>query len=154
PALAEPEGSGVVYSAKESSSGPVRGVEMDFTTDAGNGLERGEHRQPPADMPIPARLNSALVLLVLASAVSLLWLGSCLESSYAVLAVGVAYSYVLLTNYALLHEAAHGNLHPSPRINYLFGLATGLLFPVPFTMIRTTHQGHHLRNRTDFEMFD
>jgi fatty acid desaturase len=61
---------------------------------------------------------------------------------------------VLLTNYALLHEAAHGNLHPDPRVNYVLGLATGLLFPVPFSMIRTTHQGHHLRNRTDFEMFD
>src|SRR5262249_5129988 len=30
----------------------------------------------------------------------------------------------------------------------------GLLFPVPFSLVRTTHQGHHLRNRTDFEMFD
>src|SRR5438132_3425397 len=76
------------------------------------------------------------------------------EKWYSVLAVGIVFSYVLLTNYALLHEAAHGNLHSSARINFWLGLITGALFPIPFTLIRTTHQGHHLRNRTDFEMFD
>src|SRR5207253_9590575 len=40
------------------------------------------------------------------------------------------------------------------RINFWLGLITGALFPIPFTLIRTTHQGHHLRNRTAFEMFD
>jgi len=105
-------------------------------------------------MPVPNRLNLALVLLVVALAVGLLWLGSRVESWWAVLGVGIVFSYVLLTNYALLHEATHGNLHSSPRVNYVLGLMTGALFPIPFTMIRTTHQGHHLRNRTDFEMFD
>jgi fatty acid desaturase len=105
-------------------------------------------------MPIPNRLNLALVILVFAAAVALLRLGSVVEKSYSVLAVGVVFSYVLLTNYALLHEAAHGNLHSSSRINFWLGLITGALFPIPFTLIRTTHQGHHLRNRTDFEMFD
>jgi fatty acid desaturase len=105
-------------------------------------------------MPIPTRLNLALVIAVFGLAVFLLWLGSYVERWWAVLAVGVAYSYLLLTNYALLHEATHGNLAPSPWLNYLLGLITGALFPIPFSMIRTTHQGHHLRNRTDFEMFD
>jgi fatty acid desaturase len=109
---------------------------------------------PPADMPIPNRLNLALVALVFALALGLLWLGSWVERWYAVLAVGVAFSYVLLTNYALLHEATHNNLHSNPRVNYRLGVLTGLLFPVPFSMVHTTHQGHHLRNRTDFEMFD
>ena len=109
---------------------------------------------PPPDMPIPDRLNVGLVVVVLALAVGLLWLGSWVEAWYAVLAVGVTFSYVLLTNYALMHEATHGNLHSSPRANHWLGFSTGLLFPVPFSMIRATHQGHHLRNRTDFEMFD
>src|SRR5438552_11183665 len=109
---------------------------------------------PPADMPIPNRLNLALVIVIFAAAVALLWLGSAVEKWYSVLAVGIVFSYVLLTNYALLHEAAHGNLHSSSRINFWLGLITGALFPIPFTLIRTTHQGHHLRNRTDFEMFD
>jgi fatty acid desaturase len=105
-------------------------------------------------MPVPVRLNLALVAGVFGAAVALLWLGSRVESWFAVLGVGVAFSYVLLTNYALLHEATHHNLHPDPRWNYALGVLTGLLFPVPFSLIRTTHQGHHLRNRTDFEMFD
>jgi fatty acid desaturase len=109
---------------------------------------------PPADMPIPGRLNLAVVAAVVAAAAGLLWLGSWVERWSAVAAVGVAFSYVLLTNYALLHEAAHGNLHPHPGVNHWLGVLTGALFPVPFSMIRTTHQGHHLRNRTDHEMFD
>src|SRR5262249_8760250 len=92
--------------------------------------------------------------LVLSAALGLLWLASHVESWYAVLGVGIAFSYVLLTNYALLHEATHENLQSRRRWNYALGVFTGLLFPVPFTMIRTTHQGHHLRNRTDHEMFD
>jgi fatty acid desaturase len=109
---------------------------------------------PPPDMPIPDRLNACLTAGVFTAAVGLLWLGSWVESWYLVLGVGVAFSYLLLSNYALLHEAAHGNLHSSPRLNYLLGLAAGLLFSMPLSLIRSTHQGHHLRNRTDFEMFD
>jgi fatty acid desaturase len=109
---------------------------------------------PPADMPIPDRLNVALCLGVFTLAIALLWLGSRCESWYATLGVGIVFSYVLLTNYALLHEATHGNLHSTSRGNFWLGVLTGILFPVPFSMVRTTHQGHHLRNRTDFEMFD
>src|SRR5947208_1629638 len=108
----------------------------------------------PPDMPIPDRLNVFLVALVFSGGVALLWLGSRVSAWYAVLLVGVAFSYLMLTNYALLHEASHGNLHSDPRANYWLGLITGALFPMPFSLIRTTHQGHHLRNRTDFEMFD
>jgi fatty acid desaturase len=109
---------------------------------------------PPADMPIPDRINLAVVVTVVTTATGLLWAGSHVETWYSVIGVGVVFSYVLLTDYALLHESAHGNLQSSPWRNYVCGLVTGLLFPAPFTMIRTTHKGHHLRNRTDFEMFD
>ncbi len=60
----------------------------------------------------------------------------------------------MLTNYALLHEATHHNLHSNPTCNYWLGVATGVFFLAPFSMIRVTHQGHHQRNRTDAEMFD
>jgi fatty acid desaturase len=109
---------------------------------------------PPANMPVPERLNLALVIGVFVVAVSLLWLGSHVKSWWAVLGVGVAYSYVLLTNYALLHEASHGNLQANARRNYWLGVVTGLLFPMPFTAMRSTHQGHHDFNRTEREMFD
>lgn len=110
--------------------------------------------QPPADMPIPDRLNLFLVVLVVGLSIALLWLGSWVEPWWAVVAVGILFSYTSLTNYALFHEAAHGNLQTNWSRNYFCGLISGALFPMPFSMIRTTHQGHHLRNRTDFEMFD
>ena len=60
-------------------------------------------------MPIPDRLNVTLTVLVFGAAMFLLWLGSWVSHFAAVLGVGIVYSYLLLTNYALLHEAAHGN---------------------------------------------
>jgi fatty acid desaturase len=105
-------------------------------------------------MPIPDRLNVFLVALVFCGGVALLWLGSQVTAWYAVLGVGVLFSYLMLTNYALLHEAAHGNLHSRPRINYGLGIIAGLLFPIPFRLMRTTHQNHHNHNRTDQEIFD
>jgi fatty acid desaturase len=108
----------------------------------------------PADMPIPDRLNLFLVVIVFSGSVGLLWLGSHVTGWYWVLLVGVAFSYLMLTNYALLHEASHGNLNSRYRVNYLLGVVTGLLFPIPFRLMRTTHQNHHHHNRTDHEMFD
>lgn len=108
----------------------------------------------PLDMPIPDRLNTLLVVVVAMLATTLLWLGSRMESWYAALAVGIAFSYVMLTDYALLHESAHGNLHSSPLWNRILGTVAGLYFPCPYSLIRAAHQGHHLRNRTDYEMFD
>lgn len=105
-------------------------------------------------MPIRNGLNRALVVLVFAAGVALLGLGSRVTGGGAVFAVGVVFSYVLLTNYALLHEAAHGNLQSSARANYWFGVLAGVLFPMPFTAMRSAHQGHHDFNRTDREMFD
>jgi fatty acid desaturase len=109
---------------------------------------------PEPTPSVPARLNVVLVVLVFLAAVGLLWLGSWFETWYAILAVGVVFSYVLLTDYALLHEATHGTLHTNPRVNHGLGVVAGLLFPAAFTLVQAGHQGHHRRNRTDFEMFD
>jgi fatty acid desaturase len=94
------------------------------------------------------------VLAVSLTAIGLLWLASLVENIYLMIGVAIVFSYVLLTNYALLHEATHGNLQSNPRRNYALGVLTGFLFPIPFSMICLTHQGHHLHNRTDAEMFD
>lgn len=111
-------------------------------------------RPRPENMPVPNVLNTALVFMVLGSAIALLWLGSHVDHWWKTIVIGILFSYVLLTNYALLHEASHGNLHSNSRVNYALGVITGMLFPIPFSMMRVTHQGHHLRNRTDHEMFD
>ena len=109
---------------------------------------------PPTSYPVPNRLNTLLVLLISSTVVALLWLASRLPSSIAILAVAVVFSYVMLTNYALLHDATHGTLRSSARANYWLGFLAGVWFPVPFSMIHYTHRSHHRFNRTDAEMFD
>jgi fatty acid desaturase len=124
------------------------------TPTAVNSFDRMAGFSSPPDMPVPDRLNFCLSAMVFLTAISLIWLASLVNSWLAVLGIGVGFSYLLLTNYALLHEAAHGNLQSNRRRNYVLGFLTGLLFPIPFSMICLTHQGHHLHNRTDSEMFD
>lgn len=109
--------------------------------------------QPPA-YPIPDRLNVFLVAMVSVTAVSLLWLASYTSSWVVTLIVGIVFSYAMLTNYALLHDATHETLRSTSRANYLFGLIAGIWFPIPFSMIHYTHRSHHRFNRTDTEMFD
>ena len=108
----------------------------------------------PVDMPIPNRLNFFLVVLVTVCAIGLLWIGSRVQSWYGVAVIAVLYSYLMLSNYALLHEGTHHNLNEDPKWNYWLGVVTGVFFLAPFSMIRVTHQGHHQRNRTDDEIFD
>ena len=105
-------------------------------------------------MPIPARLNMALVALVSLAAMGLLFLASRVSSWYGLLGVGVVFSYVMLTDYALLHEGTHNTLHPARRGNYWLGFIAGVWFPAPFSLVHYAHRSHHRFNRTDAEMFD
>ena len=93
--------------------------------------------------PIPDRLNTFLVAVVSVLAIGLLWLASHLQSWAAVFGIGVLFSYVMLTNYALLHDATHDTLRSSQRANDWCGFVTGIWFPVPFSMIHYTHRSHH-----------
>ena len=106
------------------------------------------------DMPIKNRLNTFLVFAVAGLAMILLWLASWLDNWYCTAGLGVAFGYVMLTNYALMHEAIHLNLHDNCRRNYVLGVMSSMFFPVSFTLVQVTHQGHHYRNRTDGEIFD
>ena len=104
-------------------------------------------------MLIPARLNILLVLLVQFGILGSLWLSSRLGWRLAI-PIGILISFVFLTNYALLHEAAHGTLHEKPLLNRLFGSLAGFLFPVSHSFLHIAHKVHHNNNRTDYEMFD
>ena len=104
--------------------------------------------------PIPDRLNTFLVTLISITAAGLLCLASHTSSWIATLIVGVVFSYAMLTNYALLHDATHDTLRSTTKANYWCGLIAGIWFPIPFSMIHYTHRSHHRFNRTDTEMFD
>lgn len=93
---------------------------------------------------------SAAILIALTT---LLWVGS--HTSWIGLALAaVVFSFIGLTNYALIHEACHHNLNSKTIPNWLTGAVLGWFFPVSFTFMETVHQVHHLNNRTDSEMFD
>lgn len=103
---------------------------------------------------IPYRLNTFLTLSVFSALVGLLFLGARVESGWALgLCVG-AYALLFQTQFALMHEASHLKLHPDPVWNRWLGVLCGLLFPMSASMLSITHWSHHLKNRSDQEMFD
>jgi len=103
--------------------------------------------------PIPDRLNITLVFAVMAFAIGLLWVGTKTNGLW-IIVPAIIYSFLLLTNYALIHEGTHGVLHSNQKINYLLGTIISWLFPISFTVLKVTHIVHHCCNRTDHEMFD
>jgi fatty acid desaturase len=111
--------------------------------------------EPDPSWRIPDRLNMLLVLFVLSSALLLLWLGGRAGDRLELLIpLGIVYSYLMLTNYALMHEAAHDKLHSNPRLSYLLGMLSSFFFPMSISLFRNTHAKHHIQNRSDDELFD
>ncbi|MEA3412910.1 MAG: fatty acid desaturase [Pseudomonadota bacterium] len=104
-------------------------------------------------MPDIDRQNLVIGLGVPAALLFLLWAGSHSEGIVFLLST-VAFAFLGLTNYALIHEASHHNLHSERRVNNLLGALAGWLFPASFSFLEVTHQAHHRNNRTDGEMFD
>ncbi|MBM7114513.1 fatty acid desaturase family protein [Archangium primigenium] len=102
----------------------------------------------------PGTLNVCLALGIVAGGVGLQWLASRAEGTATLLGLGVAFSFLFLPLYSLLHEAEHRVFHVNPRVNEGFGLLLAAFFPGPFTFLRACHLGHHRRNRSDAEMFD
>ncbi len=97
--------------------------------------------------------NITLVFVVQVLAWFLLWGASHLPLIWSV-PIGIIFSFLLLTNYALMHEAAHHVFHRLKKNNYYFGVLSSSLFPMAFTMFEVTHRVHHFGNRTEPELFD
>ena len=102
---------------------------------------------------IPDGLNAAILAGQLLGFAGLLALAQAVPA-WAVPLVGVAFAVWMSAVYAAIHEAQHGVLFSNPRANTLGGVALATLLPAPYHLIRQTHAGHHLRNRSDDEAFD
>ena len=110
---------------------------------------------PQDNWKIPDRLNILLVVFVATLSLFWLWLGSHFVERWELLILcGIGYSYLMLTNYALLHEASHDKLHSNPELNYILSMITGFFFPMSATLHKNTHTKHHIQNRSEDELFD
>ena len=103
---------------------------------------------------IPGRLNLLLSASTLSIILTILYLCSKAQTAVEILGLAVLYGVFMNTGYALIHEAEHGMLHFSRKLNELCGVVLALFFPAPFHLIRQGHIGHHMRNRSDDEAFD
>lgn len=108
----------------------------------------------PMPPPPPGRLNVVLALGIVSGGVGLQGLASRAGSTGALWGYGLAFAFLFLPLYSLLHEAEHRVFHADARVNEAFGVLLAAFFPGPFTFLRACHLGHHRRNRSDAEMFD
>jgi fatty acid desaturase len=106
------------------------------------------------DISIPNNLNLLIGTFSSLLMLGLLLLASHADSYFLILIYAIIFSYVGNTNFALLHEAAHGVYHSNKNVNYIFGVIFASLFPTGFTFQKTCHLNHHRMNRTDEELFE
>jgi fatty acid desaturase len=104
--------------------------------------------------PIPGGLNAVII------AAQLLAIGGCVYAARAphgpggLVLLAALFGVLMNSVYAIIHEADHGMLFSSRRLNDAGGVLMSLFFPAPFHLLRQGHLGHHLRNRSDDEAFD
>src|SRR5262245_1977259 len=99
---------------------------------------------------VPERLNWLLLALSAIATTALLTLAS---HGYLILA-GLAFAVVNFLPFALMHEAVHGVAANTKKRNDAIGLLAACMFPTSFTLQQKAHIGHHLRNRTDVDLYD
>ena len=105
------------------------------------------------EFPIPAKLNIALVVSVFLIQSSLIIAASHVSWPWQI-PIALAFMFIFLTNYSLMHDGGHKILHPNPKVNRFLDVVAGLNFPTSGTMMSLTHDAHHFCNRTKHEMFD
>ena len=102
---------------------------------------------------IPNRLNAAIALAQVFAVAALLFFARHMRG-WRLALFAIAFAIAMNSVYSIIHEAEHGILFETRRINDIAGVLMALLFPAPFHLIRQGHLGHHNRNRTDDEAFD
>jgi fatty acid desaturase len=104
--------------------------------------------------PVPAVLNTTIIVVCTALYFLLLELGTKADSLWQTALFGLALGIVMIPVYSLIHEAEHGILLPNEKWNTAAGRLLCLLFIVSFSFFRHCHLRHHKKNRTDLEMWD
>jgi len=102
---------------------------------------------------VSERLNWLILAVSAATGATCLWFASH-GPWWAALPAAVAFAFVNITPFALMHEAVHGTGAATPRRNSALGLVASWMFPTSFSLQRAAHLGHHARNRTDGDLYD
>jgi fatty acid desaturase/membrane-associated phospholipid phosphatase/phytoene/squalene synthetase len=105
-------------------------------------------------LPIPGRLNLALLGLTSLASAALLFGASHAPSGWLVLACAVGFAFTANTLFSLLHEAVHGLFSTHRGLNEWAGRWAAAWFPTGFAMQRAFHLTHHRNNRSANEQFD
>lgn len=105
-------------------------------------------------MKIPTRLNLSIQLAASAASLLCLWSASHTDSWAIKILAAAIFSFTNNTLFSLLHESVHRCYSKNKMINETAGILAAAFFPTALVFQRTCHLGHHLRNRTDHEMFD
>lgn len=100
-----------------------------------------------------AVLNVSITVGIQVFAVFMLWISSHASLQVAIV-TAVIFSFLMLTNYELIHQGSHGNLAVDKKVNWLLGSLAGCLFPVSLTFYQKVHLFHHLNNRSENERFE
>lgn len=105
-------------------------------------------------LPVPERLNLALLLLASAVSAGALWGASHAPHPGLLVACAVVFSFSANTLFSLLHEAVHGVFSRDRRRNEAAGLWAAAWFPTSLSVQRAFHLTHHRNNRGPNEQFD
>jgi len=109
--------------------------------------------RPVRETP-PTNLNVAITIGSVAVYCTALWAASHSASLVGKIIAVIVFANVGNTLFAMLHESVHGVFSRNYWVNEIFGQLSAMCFPTSLRFQRTCHLGHHLRNRTDHEIFD
>lgn len=102
----------------------------------------------------PTALNILIQIAASFTSLFCLWIAAHSDSWITKIAAAVVFSFSNNTLFSLLHESVHRCYSKNKFVNELAGNLSAAFFPTALVFQRTCHLGHHLRNRTDHEMFD
>ena len=110
--------------------------------------------QVARDLPIPERLNLALLGLASLASATLLFFASHTESLLVIITCAILFSFTANTLFSLLHEAVHGIFSKRRCVNEWAGRLAAAWFPTGLSIQRAFHLTHHKNNRSHLEQFD
>jgi fatty acid desaturase len=125
------------------------------TADAPETADYAAAARLPADVHrIPDALNAVVVTAQLLAIFACFYAAAVLTQWWQIGLLAAGFALLMVGVYSVIHEAEHGVLFSSARLNVAAGIVTAAFFPGPFHLLRQGHIGHHLRNRSDDEAFD